>query len=273
MNEMKFSVLLSVYYKENPSFLEQALKSVFNQTISPSEVVLVQDGLLKDELNSVIEKFKGKYKKNFKVIKFKKNRGLGNALHDGLLECSNEIVFRMDTDDICRKDRFEKQLEIFKKMDVDVVGGNIIEFDERMKSEIGKRIVPESDKEIKKKMKKRNSINHVSVAYKKSKVLEAGNYLDMLYFEDYYLWARMIKNNCKFYNIQENLVNVRAGNNMIKRRGGIRYIKYTISFEKKLLYLDFINYFEYIKNIVERTLVTLMPINIRFLIYKKILRK
>ena len=126
MNEMKFSDLLSVYYKENPSFLEQALKSVFNQTISPSEVVLVQDGLLKDELNSVIEKFKGKYKKNFKVIKFKKNRGLGSALHDGLLECSNEIVFRMDTDDICRKDRFEKQLEIFKKMDVDVVGGNII---------------------------------------------------------------------------------------------------------------------------------------------------
>ena len=271
-NINNFSVLLSVYFKEKPEYLETALNSVFNQTIKPNEVVLVEDGKLTAELDKVISKFEKKYK-SLKVVKFEQNRGLGIALHDGLLECSNEIVFRMDTDDICNKTRFEKQIQIFEEKDVDIVGSNIVEYDESMKNITSYRVVPETDDEIKKRSKKRNPMNHVTVAYKKSAVIDAGNYQDMLYFEDYYLWCRMIQKGCKFYNVQENLVNVRGGNDMIKRRGGKKYIKPILNFENSIRKLGLINYFEFLVNIVERVIVSLIPNYARYSLYKKILRK
>ena len=166
---MKFSVLMSVYYKEQPEYLELSLESVFNQTIIPNEVVLVEDGTLTKDLDKVIAKYQKKYKDILKVVKFKENRGLGVALHDGVLECSNDIIFRMDTDDICIRDRFEKQLKIFKTKDVDVVGTNIDEYDDDMKEQTGKRIVVETNEEIIKMAKKRNPMNHMTVAFKKEK--------------------------------------------------------------------------------------------------------
>lgn len=272
MKDLKFSVLMSVYFKENPEYLRKSLESVFNQTVIPNEVVLVEDGKLTEELDSVIEEFENNYKKIMKVVKFEKNRGLGIALHDGLLECSNELVFRMDTDDICLPTRFEKQLKVFAEKDVDIVGSNITEFDETMENETSKRIVPETDEEIKKMAKKRNPMNHMTVAYKKSAVIDAGNYQDMLYFEDYYLWARMMNKGYKFYNVQEVLVNVRGGNDMIKRRGGKKYIKPIKNFEKNLLKLKMINRFQYLSNTTKRIGGALIPNNLRFLIYKKALR-
>lgn len=272
-NQYNFSVLLSVYYKEKPNYLIQALDSVFNQSLTPNEVVLVEDGSLTDDLNKVISEYEKKYNNILKVIKFEHNRGLGVALHDGLLKCSNEIVFRMDTDDICDLNRFAKQIDIFKKMDVDVVGSNIVEYDENMENITSYRVVPENDKDIKKMAKKRNPINHVTVGFKKSKVISAGNYQDMMYFEDYYLWARMIKNGCIFYNVQDNLVSVRGGNDMIKRRGGRKYIKPILNFEKSIKKINIINGFEYLINIGERITVSLIPNNFRYRIYKKALRK
>ncbi len=269
----KFSVLMSVYFKEKPEYLNLALESVFNQTTKPNEVVLIEDGKLTKELDDVIERYEKKYKKVLKVVKYEQNRGLGFALHDGILECTNEIVFRMDTDDICLPNRFEKQLKIFEKKNVDIVGGNIREFNEEMTEETSMRIVPESDEEIKKMLKKRNPLNHMTVAYRKSKVIEAGNYKDMLYFEDYYLWARMANIGCTFYNIQEILVNVRGGNDMIKRRGGKKYIKPILQFEKKIYNLRIVNIFEYMTNTLIRIILSLIPNNIRFLFYKRVLRK
>ena len=264
---------MSVYFKENPLYLKQALDSVFNQTIIPNEVVLVEDGKLTVELDNIISKYEEEYINILKVVRYEKNRGLGVALHDGLLECSNEIVFRMDTDDICSNKRFEKQLKIFRDNDVDVVGSNICEYDTNMTKITGVRLVPESDIDIKKMAKKRNPINHMTVAYKKSKVINSGNYCDMIYFEDYYLWVRMIKNNCKFYNIQESLVNVRGGREMIKRRGGKKYIRPILNFEKSLLSLKLINKFEYLRNVILRVIGALIPNGFRSFMYRTLLRK
>lgn len=269
----KFSVLMSVYYKENPIYLDKALDSIFSQTIIPNEVILVEDGKLTKELDNIISKYTSKYKKIMQVIKFSENRGLGKALHDGLLKCSNEIVFRMDSDDISSPNRFEKTLEVFSEMNVDVVGGNIAEYDGEMKNITGYRVVPSSNEKIIKMMKKRNAINHVTVAYKKDKVIEAGNYLDMPYFEDYYLWVRMLKNNCIFHNLNECLVNVRCGNEMIKRRGGLTYIKYIAHFEWSIYKIKFIGFSTCIINIFERVSISIVPNNIRAFIYKYILRK
>ena len=272
-NDIKFSVLMSVYFKESPSYLEAALSSIFTQTVMPDEVVLVEDGPLTSELDETINKFEKEYPTILKVVKFETNRGLGQALHDGLIECSNEIVFRMDTDDIAHKDRFEKQLKIFKEKDVDAVGSNITEFDETMTNITSHRIVPEQDEDIKKMAKSRNPINHMAIAFKKQAVIESGNYLDMMYFEDYYLWVRMMSKGYTFYNIQEELIDVRGGNDMIKRRGGKKYIKPIINFEKAILKLGYISKFEYLKNTTKRIIGSLIPNRLRFFLYKKLLRK
>lgn len=272
-NDVKFSVLMSVYSKENPFYLEKALSSVFTQTIMPDEVILVEDGSLTSELDEIINKFEKEYTTILKVVKFETNRGLGQALHDGLLECSNEIVFRMDTDDIAHKDRFEKQLKIFKEKNVDVVGSNIIEFDETMTNITSHRIVPELDEDIKIMAKTRNPVNHMTIAFKKKAVIDSGNYLDMMYFEDYYLWVRMMSKGYIFYNIQEELIDVRGGNDMIKRRGGKKYIKPIINFEKSILKLGYITKFEFIKNIIQRVIVSLIPNSLRTIFYKIFLRK
>lgn len=273
MKKIKFSVLMSVYYKEKASYLDDALNSIFSQTLKPNEVVLVEDGPLNDDLYKVIDKYKKKYK-YFKTVRLKKNMGLGNALNEGLKHCSYEYVARMDTDDISMPDRFEKQIRYLEKHpEVDLIGSNIAEYDEDMINITGYRIVPESNDEIKEFMKKRNPFNHMSVIYKKGKVFEAGNYLDMPYFEDYYLWSRMAVNNCAFYNIQENLIQVRGGTNMIKRRGGKKYLSCIKRMEYELLELKIIKKREYYINLLVRSICALIPNRIRKLIYKKVLRK
>lgn len=272
MKKIKFSVLMSVYYKEKASYLDDALNSIFKQTLKPNEVVLVEDGPLNDELYEVIDKYKKKYK-YFKTVRLKKNMGLGNALNEGLKHCTYEYVARMDTDDISLPNRFEKQIGYLEKHpEVDLIGSNIVEYDEDMINITGYRIVPESNDEIIKMMKKRNGMNHVTVIYKKDKVMKSGNYQDMPYFEDYFLWARLLKNNCKFYNAQENLVNVRCGDSMVKRRGGKKYLVYIKRFENKLLELEIINKKEYFKNIVARYIAALMPNKMRGLLYSFLLR-
>ena len=127
---MRFSVLLSLYYKENPIFLRESLHSVFGQTLQPDEVILVEDGPLTPALYEVVEEFAGRHS-TIKRIVLEKNRGLGNALSEGLKHCSCDLVARMDTDDICKPERFAKQVTFMENHpEIDVVGAWIDEFQE-----------------------------------------------------------------------------------------------------------------------------------------------
>lgn len=270
-NKIKFSVLLSVYQKEKPENLDIALKSVFDQTLLPNEIILVEDGKLTPELYEIINK----YEKNnlLKIVKLEKNVGLGMALNAGLKKCSYNYVARVDTDDECMTTRFEKQIGFLSKNpNVDVVGCNMNEYDEKLVKFISKKRVPETDEEIKKYAKKRNPINHPTVIFKKSKVMEVGSYEDCPYFEDYYLWAKLINNNCVFYNMQESLYKFRAGSSMIQRRGGIKYLKSIKKFEKKLLDLKLIDKKVYYINLLERYIISILPNNMRYKFYKVFLR-
>ena len=159
-----------------------------------------------------------------------------------------------------------------KNPDCDLVGGNIVEFDEETNIDISLRIVPTTTEKIKKYLKRRNPINHVTVMFNKQSVLEVGNYQDCPYFEDYYLWARMLSANKKIFNLNETLVRVRAGLNMSNRRGNFTYIKSIINFEKKLLGLKQINLFDYIYNCVSRSVIAILPNKFRYFIYQKKLR-
>lgn len=264
---------MAVYFKDNPQYLKEAIESLLNQSVLPNEIIIVKDGGLNKELDLVLENFSSKNKGLFKIVPLKKNVGLGLALKEGVKHCTYDLIARMDSDDICLRNRFERQLSILKKnKNVSIVGGLISEFNDSIAEKMKIRIVPKNDDEIKKYFKIRNPMNHVSVMIRKSDLLKVGSYKDFYQHEDYYLWGRMIKKGMKFYNIQEVLVYVRVGFGMYGRRGGVKYLRNDIKIQKEFYKDGLITMPEAIKYIMLRIPVRIIPNKIRELIYKKVLR-
>lgn len=220
MSSAYLSVLMVVYINDSPIYFDEALNSLVNQTRLADEVVLVENGPLTVLHLSVILRYKEKLR--IKIVRLPKNLGLGKALSDGLGYCAGEFIARMDADDICLPNRFEKQMEKMISSDFDVIGGMITEFS--VDGIVGNRNVHEFDKDIKKISRFVCPMNHVTVMFRKSSVLRAGNYPDFFGLEDYPLWAQMIMDGCSFYNLQEPLVNVRV-DGFGSRRGGISYAR------------------------------------------------
>lgn len=267
-----FSVLLSVYNKEYPSFLDQALLSLYNQTLRPSEVVIVKDGILSDELNNIIDQWSKKWS-IIKSIQLANNVGLGEALKIGCNNCSYEIIARMDSDDLAMKERFEKQLKFLdENPGISVVGSWISEFEISPELIKGIRKLPTEPDRVRSFAKFRDPLNHMTVVFRKSKVIEAGGYIAFYYNEDYYLWVRLLMNNSSIANIPECLVNVRVGKEMLKRRGGFKYLYHEIKLEWIFYKIGFINLLILIYNVLIRIVVRLSGVHIRFLIYKYLLR-
>ena len=268
----RFSVLMSVYKNDKAADAADAIDSILNQTVRPDQIVLVLDGPVSDELKGTIERFAAE-NSLIDVIPLEKNVGLGNALNAGLAYCRNEYVARMDSDDFSLPDRFEKQLAFLEEHpETDVLGGQIAEYDSAMENELAVRSVPVSAEEIAERMKTRNGMNHVTVMYKKSAVLAAGNYQHCPYFEDYYLWCRMINAGYRFHNLDSVLVNVRTGEGMYQRRGGRAYNEAIRDFQKKLLDLGMINGVQYCMNLGIRLCVANMPNALRGYLYQTKLR-
>ncbi len=269
---LDYSVLMSVYYKENPEHLTESIESMLNQTIPTNDFVLVCDGKLTPELMLVLKKYADNPIMN--IVYLEKNVGVGEALNIALPYCKNELIARMDSDDISVSDRCEKQLKIFETMDVDVVGASIEEFIDDPDCVMSKRQVPRLHTDITKYAKKRNPVNQVSVMFKKSKAMACGGYQSFYLLEDYYLWLRMIMSGCKFFNMQETLVKVRTTHDMFMRRGGYSYFKSNKMLQKFMLESGFISRYRYIMNVCERFAVQVaMPNKIRKLFYLKALRK
>ncbi len=270
---MKFSVSMSVYNGDNAEHFKTALDSVFNQTASPDEVVLVVDGPVNENIDTVIANFQNTYE-TFKIIRLPQNMGHGEARRTGLKACSNNLVAIMDADDICVPDRFEKQLKAFKEnAELAIIGGQINEFVDTPDNVVGIRNVPLCDLEIKDYMKKRCPMNQVTVMFKKDIVDLAGGYLDWYCDEDYYLWIRLAKSDAVFQNLPEILVNVRVGRDMYKRRGGIKYFKSEAKLQKYMLENKIIGFLRYFINVSERLILqVLMPDNLRGIVFKLLAR-
>lgn len=232
---MNFSVLISVYYKENPDFLFECFNSIWvDQKIKPNEIILVKDGLLTFELDETIEIWKKILGNILKVISLDQNVGLGMALNEGLKYCGSDWVFRMDADDICASDRFEKQVKFIRQNpDVVLFGGQIIEFNKKIGDLNIIKETPTDYQSIKQYAQKRCPFNHMTVAYKKDIILSLGGYRHHFFMEDYNLWLRVIGAGFQVANLPDVLVYARIGNDMHARRRGWQYIQS----EKQLLYL------------------------------------
>lgn len=273
MGDKKFSVAMSVYKNDDADYFARALKSILDdQTIKPSEVVLVMDGPVSKEIEAVANSYSKKY--TFKIIRLEQNVGLGNALKVATNNCAFDLIARMDSDDVAVENRFEQQLLFFENNDVDILGGNISEFENDENNIVSYRNVPSSHSEIIKYIKKRCPFNHMTVMFKKHAIEKAGGYLDLHYNEDYYLWVRMLKANCKFANIPSVLVNVRTGKGQFSRRGGYKYFKSEKFVQKYMLKNKIISPFTYFMNTMKRFVVqVLFPSSLRGFVLRKFARK
>lgn len=268
----KFSVLMSLYIKEKAEHLNEALASVINQTVKPDEIVIVYDGSITTELRNVVENYVSNNPGLIKIIENPENKGLGLALADGVPQCKYELIARMDSDDICRRDRFEKQLcEFIKDPNLDICGSHILEFEGRKDNIVAQRKVPIADSDIKKYQKKRDGFNHMTVMFKKKSVLAAGNYQSCLLMEDTFLWAHMFMNGAKGMNIDDYLVYVRIGSDMYERRGGLDYYRKYKQGRKKVYETGFISRSDYYATLAIQFVVALIPNSFRGLVFKKLL--
>jgi len=272
---MRFSVLVSIYNKEKSEYFQQAMQSIWDdQALEPDEIVLVEDGPLNAELNTAIEKWQDKLKNVLKVIALPQNVGLGAALNEGLKHCTFECVARMDTDDISRPERFEKQIGfLISHPDIDIIGSRIGEFEQDETDIYASRNLPCTHEEIVKFAKRRSPLNHMTVMFRKSAVLRAGSYSSFRFAQDYHLWVRMIQSGAKFANLPEQLLSVRGGRAMAQRRGGIYYAINEYKLQREFVGIGFLSYGEFVRNVFIRFFIRIIPSGLRSIVYNMFLRQ
>lgn len=282
------SVIIPIYSQDSASQFAEALDSVLGQTRVPDEIVIVGDGPVPAELEATVQSLKFKVqsqsqplpngKGNWPEIVYlpqEKNGGLGEAMRIAVEMAKGDYIARMDADDICLPDRFEKQLKCFENdADLGVIGGQIADFDGDLQHVTGRRVVPCRHESIVRFMKSRNGMNHVTVMMRKSDLLKAGNYQSLSWFEDYHLWVRMIMSGSRLMNLPDTLVMVRAGKGQIDRRGGWNYFRHEVRLFKYMYSIGFISCWRFLLNCGERCCVRLlMPLSMRGWFYKRFLRE
>ena len=269
---MEFSVLMTVYEKEKPYNLRKSLLTSYSQTIKPTEIVLVCDGELTQELYDEIDQIKNEIP-ILQVYQLDTNMGSGPASRFGVEKCNTDLIARMDSDDYSEETRFEKQIKAFEENpNLIMVGTNILEKNTEFTA---LKTVPERTKEIREYSKFRNPFNNPSSMMKKEYILKVGNYRKFRYLEDYDLTMRLIHDNPTkdFLNIQEPLVVMQTDDSSYLRRGGLLYVKTELFLQADFYRRGYISRLELCRNIFIRNIVRVLPNSMRKLIYKKKMRE
>lgn len=247
---------MSVYIKTDLIHFQECLDSISNQTLLPSEIIIIKDGFLNFDLMDVI----AAYNLKIIIVENEVNLGLPKSLNKGLHHCSHEIIFRMDTDDVCHKDRFKLQFNKFvSNENLAVLGTNVELIDESSNKIYKIRNVPTSDEDIRKIINLKNPFNHPSVVYRKSVILSVGGYSDLHLYEDWYLWYKLSRlENVVMENMPEKLIKYRI--RTFSDRKGLKVIKAEYNFYQLLFTNKFITRYVFISNVILKFLIRLLPI-------------
>lgn len=268
---------MSVYGKDNTAFFKEALLSVsLKQTLKPSQIVIVEDGPVPAETEMVIKDVTSQIPEcEFTIIRKAVNAGLAAALNSGLKACKYEWIARMDSDDISRPDRFEKQFNYINlHPETDCIGGAIAEFHDTPGDMQSERHVGLNEKEIREMAKSRTPMNHVTVMYRKSTILNIGGYCENFgKLEDYKLWVDMLSAGYHAANLPDIIVDVRVGNGFIERRSNKREIEDWDNLQRYLLNAGFISHIQALLNKFYIRLFIYTPPTLKQILYKHILRK
>lgn len=269
--DQNFSVLMAVYFKDSPLFLDEAFRSIYFNELLPNEIVLVQDGSIPIELITIINLWRKKLP--ITLIKLDKNLGLGSALNAGLSVCSHDIVIRVDSDDINRRNRFSTIMKYFSSHpEIGIVSSWLEEFEFTPGDRGVIKKVP-IQSEINSYSKRRSPFNHPAVAFRKNFVISLGGYGVEYLYEDYALWLKLLASGVKGDNIQAVLVDMRFSRETLKRRGGLKYAASEIRSQYHFYKNNYISLSNFLFNIMTRTAIRLIPANVRGFIYQTFLRR
>ncbi len=270
-NLPNYDFLGSVYHGTNAQELEESLISIESQSFKPKNIIIMIDGLIKQNVIEVLNKFVDRIP--IKIIPIKKNIGLGLALRKGLKECKSKIVLRFDTDDINFSNRAYYTVKELTENNIDIVGSNIQEFNNNPKEFISKKIMPTSHSQIKKTIFFRNPINHPTVGFIKDSILKLdGGYRHFPFYEDYDLWIRAIFSGLRFKNINKTLVAIRI-NSQRSRRRGVNLIIMECKLLKTFFQVSIFHSFLFFPILIFRIIFTLLPLKIINLLFVHIFRK
>ncbi len=266
------SVLMSVYAGSNPDYLDEAIDSVWTkQTCKPSQICIVSDGPLPVCLELILDKWSNLLGNRLTRVKLGTHSGLAAALNEGLAFCRSSLIARMDADDVSWPERFEKQYSfMLQHPEVDVLGTQVEEKDDELKTTLGYRSVPLTQKDIVKFAKYRSPFNHPSVMYRKKSIEQVGKY-PPLYPEDYPLWGLMLTRCAVFANLQEVLLTMRAGS-AYKFRRGLSFLASEIKAIYFLYRIGFLNSKQFVMSLLLRLCYRLLPpkmkIQLKFMVLK-----
>ncbi|MEZ9570527.1 glycosyltransferase [Vibrio splendidus] len=270
---MSFSVLLSVYNKEEPHFLDEAIESIYDsQTLKPSEIVLVQDGPLTCELLKVIAKWKFKLGSILVLVELERNQGLANALNIGLEHCTYDLVARMDTDDISLPDRFDIQTQFMKSRPLVVASsGQVIEYDLKLERVLGARNLPLNYVDLIKLSRFRSPLSHPAVMFRKNVILSLGGYPQFSNSQDWALWSLLLSKGKAIENVSNQLLHMRTDRSLLDRRGAKYYLN-EIKIFKYQKDIGLSNRYHYFFNVLSKGVLRCSPNIVKKIAYKKLRR-
>jgi glycosyltransferase involved in cell wall biosynthesis len=265
-----FSLLMPVYFGDRADhFLRAFLSTVTEQTVKPAEVVIVEDGPLSPEMHATLGRLAHESPVPIVRVSLEANVGLALALEAGLAQCSNEIVARMDADDISEPTRFEKQMALMAK-GYDLVGAGLIEF-EGHESVTGITRTPPTGDDIASSARLAQPFYHPTVVFKKSVIAAVGGYRDIGPMEDYWLFARVIHSGANVANIAEPLVRYRISDGAYARRGGWGKLITEINLQRQLRRLGFTSRAQFLRNLIVRGGYRLVPEGVRRTAYRRLI--
>ncbi|AQS95116.1 hypothetical protein BXQ17_13975 [Polaribacter sp. BM10] len=269
----KFTVVMSVYINDTDSNLRESVDSLLNQTLIPSQIIIVVDGVINNELEKSLQFYSNNSLIN--IFYLPENKGLANALNYGISKARYSIIARMDADDLSFPDRFENQLSYMFHHKLDVVGGQIVEFGNDIKDIIATRNVPLSHNEISEFMKTRSPFSHPTVIFKKDVFDTIGGYDSKIFPEDYDFFVRAYLSNFKLGNFPDNVLWFRIGNNKkeaLKRRRGFKYARNEVKLYFKFYKIGFYNLYEFLKVCLLKIPLRIIPFPIFYFLYFKFFR-
>lgn len=269
----RYSILMSVYCKEKPEHLAASIESMMRQTVVTDDFVIVCDGPLTDELDLVLENCEKQYPGVFQIIRLPENVGIGAAANIGLPYCKNELVAKMDADDISLPDRCEKQLACFaQNAELTVIGGYIAEFEEDPEKPFAVRKVPAQNGDIRKFARRRQPFNNVTVMYRKSAVTAVGGYRPLNRCEDFDLYTRLLHAGYGAQNIEEVLVNVRVNKAGTTRRASFDTLRGVVRSRGYAVKIGFASVGDFLICVMGELLIVICPGSVHRFIYNKFLR-
>ncbi len=263
------SVVLPVHAGVDPAHLRRALTSVYDQSLLPQEIVLVEDGPLSPDHHDVLEAFAGSTPPLHRLT-LSENQGAAVANQAGLNHASAPWIAKMDADDIAVPARFEFQVEALRTEKYDLVGAAMLEFEGDEDNVIGVRQLPSEHRDIARYMRMNNPINHPTAVYRREMAIAAGGYQSMRFMQDYDFFARMLVAGARMHNLAEPLVLFRADPAMFRRRRSAAMFRCELTLQQRLRSYGLIGRPRMIANLAVRSLFRLLPAGLMRRIYRRL---